>query len=238
MIFIRVFFITDIHGYYEPMIKLFEYAKVSILTDKLFIGGDMIDRGPDSALVVRDIHNFQKLSPSNVHICKGNHEQMIAWYFNAASNMFLKYGGVETLNSFKSVFGLKNPIVQEYVNWMSNLPLLIEHNDYIFTHAGIDPSQTLKEQTEEVIWTLQSDLYQHSKESIFKQTDGRKIVHGHTYYPYVEDDGCRISCDLGSIDEVNPQLGLVDLTNQIYYSYSLKTKRIKVKPIIKLYAEE
>ena len=62
--------IGDIHGHYDGLMSLLE-AIAPGSDDMVYLLGDLIDRGPQSAQVV----NFIMQSP--YHCLLGNHEQML-----------------------------------------------------------------------------------------------------------------------------------------------------------------
>lgn len=71
----RMFAIGDIHGCFQPFKHLVE-TKINLKpTDKLFLIGDYIDRGPDSKEVIDYIIHLQKNGFDIVPLL-GNHEAL------------------------------------------------------------------------------------------------------------------------------------------------------------------
>ena len=98
----RFFIIGDIHGCYKTLQKLlFEELKIKI-TDRILFLGDYIDRGPHSKKVIKLV---MKLEEEGYEIDKllGNHELMLMDSLKSPFQYhhWLKYGGKETLLSFK-----------------------------------------------------------------------------------------------------------------------------------------
>ena len=101
----RVYAVGDIHGCAD----LFEALIAAIEADDTTRGGasttvillgDLIDRGPDSAGVIRLARDWQQRL--RVRILMGNHEEMFLAALRKPSVMrpFLRFGGRETLLSY------------------------------------------------------------------------------------------------------------------------------------------
>ncbi len=229
----RIFFITDIHGNHYPMMKLLEKAKFNPMKDILIFGGDMIDRGPDSGLVIKEVKKLTEEYPS-VKAVIGNHEEMSLWFFTQQSQMWHLHGGQQASDSFDREFKDSDELI-EHLMWMSNLPIVWEDDDYIFTHAGLNEDFPLLQQPRKSLWITQMEFHSFRKELLLDYTNGRKVIHGHTPTKSVLDDGARISCDLGaSVLEKGQALALVDLTNNEFYKYNLLTNNIRKYQIKKI----
>ncbi|UFJ41102.1 metallophosphoesterase [Brevibacillus humidisoli] len=134
----RKLFITDIHGEYNGMMKLLEHADFQPSSDQLVIGGDMVSRGNDSGLVLKGVRRLALQHPTNVVALMGNHEEMMSWYFQGKSDLWLRHAGKHTLSKVKKTFRQENEL-QEHVAWAASLPLLHQDHQYVYTHAGIVP---------------------------------------------------------------------------------------------------
>lgn len=154
----RTFFITDIHGDLEGLNLLLDKAEVVPDRDQLVFGGDMINRGKDSAGVVRRIKQLTEQYPHNVHAVMGNHEEMMADYLVRGDKLWLSHGGHETLKSFAAAFP-DEAVRQEQMVWACSLPLYYENDRYIFTHAGLNPAQPLDKQERDILWMNEYDFY-------------------------------------------------------------------------------
>ncbi len=129
--------IGDVHGCYKTLLALLE--KIPKDQDIVFVG-DLIDRGPSSKDVV-------ELVKSKYMSVMGNHEEMMInaceydpeqslWGNYSAMRDFIRNGGEETLKSYgidwtSDFKGLlesikNNPKLQEHLQWMSNMPEIIE----------------------------------------------------------------------------------------------------------------
>jgi serine/threonine protein phosphatase 1 len=157
--------------------------------------GDYIDRGPDSAGVIRAIMNFQAELPGRVVALKGNHEATMLEVVDgtATADHWLTQGGTETLRSYGIDSARELP--DAHVRWLRSLPLSHDDGRRLFVHAGIDPERSIDKQREhDLIWIREpflSDTRDH----------GRLIVHGHTPL----DDGVpdlrsnRLNLDTGAV---------------------------------------
>lgn len=232
----RKLFITDIHGDYDGMIKLFHQAKVNPKEDQLIIGGDMIDRGKDSGKVVKHLKYWCDQYPDNVKAVIGNHEKMCGWYLNSYSRMWLNHGGYGSIDSFNNTFS-EVTVLDAHLLWLQELPIYVEDDEFIYTHAGIDPYVPMTEQEHEVIWMQELEFYSFPKETVLNATGGKPIIHGHTACEYALFDGARLNGDLGS--ETYPiveerGLGLFNLTDWTYWTYKSHTQKIEKRKILKL----
>lgn len=68
--------LSDIHGDLKALESLVDVAKIDLFNDKIFILGDVIDRGPYS---LETIHYMMEYP--GFKLIRGNHEGMfIKWY--------------------------------------------------------------------------------------------------------------------------------------------------------------
>ena len=72
----RKILIGDIHGCLATFKALLEQINIHRETDKLFLPGDYVDRGPDSKGVIDEIISLQQTGYAVLPI-RGNHEQML-----------------------------------------------------------------------------------------------------------------------------------------------------------------
>jgi serine/threonine protein phosphatase 1 len=230
---------TDIHGDHKGMMKLFEHVKFNPSTEQIVICGDMIDRGKESGQVLKEIYETQEKYPSNVLAVTGNHEEMMKWYtvghdVPEEEGMWMIHGGIGTQASFNTAFR-NNDVRNKIIKWACSLPIIIEDDEFVYTHAGIDPSCPLNEQSRDVIWMNEGTFYAYDRDLLLAVTGGKPIIHGHTPVEYMYFDGARLNCDLGSQSyEIVEERGLalVNLTEQIYYVYKSHTKTIEKRSIV------
>lgn len=166
---------SDIHGHYDEFIEMMELIKFSN-KDKLFIIGDIIDRGPKSLQMIEYVR-----SHDNVIMLLGNHELMMYDYFRQKSamnrNVWYSNGGRVTHNDIiASVSEDKlDALEQELLGWSGKLPLILEVEigdiRYVLCHA--DP---FVERKDEMVWNR---IY--PDERIYRDPESNVIfITGHT----------------------------------------------------------
>ncbi len=226
------FFITDIHGDDVGLERLLEHAQVDFNRDLLIIGGDMIDRGNGNAKVIRRIKELTEAFPDHVIALLGNHEEMALAYFWNGDKLWLQHGGRETLRDWEKTFSKDQ--INEFLQWMNNLPLVYQTESYMFTHAGLNPDVALLQQGRDILWMSESEFYGISREELLALTGHRPVVHGHTPVERIYFDGVRLNCDLGSntypVIEARG-LCLVELEQMIYHVYLPSKGRIETRSI-------
>ena len=177
----RVLAIGDVHGMYEKLIKLMDKIRFNPDEDLLIFLGDYIDRGPDPGRCLQYIFAFQQQYPDVVVCLMGNHEVMMSSYFMQKrgnyNNLIVDYagswldnGGLETL---KQLDEMDADTKEELLQWVMNLPVKYQYQDYFFCHAGVDPDVPLAVQNEfDMLWRRQQWWEQYKGEET--------LVVGHT----------------------------------------------------------
>jgi serine/threonine protein phosphatase 1 len=206
----RYYVIGDIHGrldLFEALIGEIEaeIARDTTVDHRIVLLGDLVDRGPDSAGVVERTRLWQQAR--NVRVLAGNHEEMFLAAFEKpeALRHFLKHGGRETVLSYglstkqlatltlEQIFErLPHLVSQATRDYIAGFEPMIRAGDYVFVHAGIDPSRPLAEQKRsDLLWIRERFL---SHEGPLEKV----VVHGHTIFDRVMDCGNRIGIDTGA----------------------------------------
>ncbi len=177
----RVLAIGDVHGMYEKLIKLMDKIRFNPDEDLLIFLGDYIDRGPDPDRCLQYIFALQQQYPDVVVCLMGNHEVMMSSYFmqkrGSYNNLIVDYagswldnGGLETL---KQLDEMDADTKEELLQWVMNLPVKYQYQDYFFCHAGVDPDVPLAVQNEfDMLWRRQQWWEQYKGEET--------LVVGHT----------------------------------------------------------
>lgn len=207
----RVYAVGDIHGRDDLFVQLLDLIEVDNATRppcavELVLLGDLIDRGPDSARVVR---RAMRLAAGGVTIVlKGNHEAAMVDALAGDREKFalwLKFGGAASLRSwgvaeelitaapFEELLAAANqavPVTERA--WLARMRRWVQIGDYYFVHAGVRPGVPLERQVDEdCLWIrdefLSSDRYH-----------GAMIVHGHSISAAVEHRENRIGIDTGA----------------------------------------
>ncbi|MGG3469176.1 metallophosphoesterase family protein [Neobacillus pocheonensis] len=223
----RKWVMSDIHGQYNAMRKLLEFSNVNYEKDQLIFLGDFIDRGPDSAQVVKYVRDLKIQYPNNVYAIIGNHEVMMREFvFEGKSDRWLRFGGYQTIESLKNAFKMISERDQHLV-WLANLGYYCMDEEYLYVHAGIDPVSELNKQYDEVTFIEIDEMYKVPPLDLKEVIGDRIIVHGHTPYPSVYQTENFISCDTGASVLEDGVLSLVELNSKTYYSCELVNFQIK-----------
>jgi serine/threonine protein phosphatase 1 len=209
----RIYAIGDVHGRLDlfdrllAMIEEDQHERAPMVPEIVLLG-DLIDRGPDSAGVVR-----RAMAPpawARVTALMGNHEvSMIDALQDKAEAMrtWLDFGGHQSLLSwgvpaelldrgtFDEIAAIATALIpREELCWIAGLRQHVHIGDYYFVHAGIRPGIGLEEQ-------LPCDNYWIRGEFLESRRDhGAIIVHGHTISPDIDEQDNRIGIDTGAYD--------------------------------------
>ena len=145
----KTYAISDIHGGNQQLIVLLPALNIQS-DDTLIFLGDVIDRGVNSKGVLDTIIHYQTLC--HVILIKGNHEEMMlgAVHEREYLKYWLKFGGIETLQSFGVTADLQylKQIPFTYFKLLKSAIPYYETQDFIFTHATPLPHLPMDEQTD------------------------------------------------------------------------------------------
>ena len=189
--------IGDVHGSLGLLRTLIKrcrrHARGRAMT-MVFLG-DYIDRGPDSAGVIRFIMDLQSELRERLIALKGNHEAMVIDVIDGKveAEFWLSQGGAQTLRSYGVTSA--DALPRDHVKWLRSLPTSHDDGRRFFAHAGIDPDKPLTAQSEhDLIWIREPFLSD-------QRDHGRLIVHGHTPLEAATPDlrGNRLNIDTGAV---------------------------------------
>jgi serine/threonine protein phosphatase 1 len=192
-----IYAIGDIHGCADLLGKMLDQIIQNPRTNqkllKIIVLGDMIDRGPASSEALEMILAWIDTPPRplEMHVLKGNHEQMFLDFLSDPEKngpFWLRNGGVETLKSY----GLRLPsqnlsakelrlahrqalaaIPPRHITLLQSAKSLLISPDYVFCHACIDATLSLQQQDQQTL--LWSRKFPPDDEDY----TGPVIVHGH-----------------------------------------------------------
>lgn len=173
--------ISDIHGHYDLFIKLLENIGFSD-EDKLYILGDMIDKGNKSIEILNYIIN-----KTNVYAVIGNHEYEFLKYYD---HLMQDYDGndIEILDKLKTFFG-DDRLTWEIVDYLDNLPSFVESDCFIGVHAGfaLDENNVILPLDRQNLNKMVNDRFFKSREVI--NPFGKPVLFGHTPCCYENQTG-------------------------------------------------
>ena len=157
--------------------------------------GDYIDRGPDSAGVVRFMMRLADELGDRLIALRGNHEAFVLGLLDGTVllEIWLANGGVETLDSY----GVREvgDLPRVHLDWMRSLRLSHDDGRRFYVHAGVDPDKPLDAQDErDMLWIREPFLSE-------RRDYGRFIVHGHTPLQTAVPDlrGNRLNLDTAAV---------------------------------------
>ncbi|GGK73375.1 symmetrical bis(5'-nucleosyl)-tetraphosphatase [Amphritea balenae] len=148
--------IGDIQGCFDEFMALLEQINFSA-DDKLWIAGDLVNRGPKSLETVRFLRNMG----DQVSVVLGNHDL----------HMLAVHSGVikaKRGDTFQDL--LQAPDAEALINWLRHQSLLVTDKKlgYTMVHAGIPPQWSVKKahkrarEVETIIQsTLAKEFYRH-----------------------------------------------------------------------------
>ena len=116
--------IGDIQGCFDDLCRLLEYLQYDDTSDELWFVGDLINRGPNNL----DTLLFVQGLGDNAKVVLGNHDLHL---------LAIVFGGHRSMDSdtFSDVLGSSHR--EELCHWLRSLPLLVESENHVMTHAGI-----------------------------------------------------------------------------------------------------
>lgn len=194
--------IGDIHGRADLLKRALEHLSPA---DQIICVGDYIDRGENSAEVLRLLHDRR-----DIQCLKGNHEEMLLKFLEdptGQGSRWLRYGGLQTLASFgvsgvtettasSRLLEVRDALIAamgpELINWIQALPLRFCSGNVAVVHAAANPETALQDQQQHHL------LWGHPEFHKTPRRDGIWIVHGHTIVDSATARNGRIAIDTGA----------------------------------------
>lgn len=134
----RTILVGDIHGCLDEFEHLLDKLSYNPTYDRLILLGDLIDRGPDSAGVVRAARLM------NLECVKGNHEfKFLKWHKSVGTrtDVYDKKDFYDVLN-------------EEDINYIYQMPTYIKLDDVVVVHAGLKPGIAISNQSKDDLMYL------------------------------------------------------------------------------------
>ena len=206
----RVYAVGDVHGRLDLFNQLIAAIESVDATrgpadTTIVLLGDLVDRGPDSAGVIRAARDLAQRR--SVRILLGNHEEMFldALESEEVLKHFLRYGGRETVLSYPVDHAayhraelaearelIRAAVPQDDIMFMRSFEDQVRIGDYLFVHAGIRPGVPLEEQRVADLRWIREPFLSHG------DSFGPVVVHGHTIFDEVDFTPNRIGVDTGA----------------------------------------
>ncbi len=124
--------VGDIQGCYTELLQLLEKIRFDRAADRLWLVGDLVNRGPGSLEVLRLI---KSMGNSAITVL-GNHDLHLL----AVANGTGKLHRGDTLSGI-----LAAPDREELLTWLRHQRLLHAEGDFVLVHAGLLPGWTVAE---------------------------------------------------------------------------------------------
>ena len=192
--------IGDIHGRDDLLARALAAASPA----HVVCVGDYVDRGPDSAGVLRRL-----AARADITCLMGNHEEMLLRFLEAPTGpaaRWLNHGGDRTLTSFaiplpdkadprdrtRARDALRDAMGPALIDWLGALPSSWVSGNVAVVHAGADPGRAIADQPEAVLRWGHRDFERRPRR------DGVWIVHGHTVVSTPQQAGAVVSIDTGA----------------------------------------
>lgn len=196
------YIVADIHGCYHQYQMLLEKIQFSE-KDKLYVLGDVVDRGPEPIKVLQDMmkrrnvifilgnHDFIMytfMKKMSVEITEDNYDKHLTTDLLLDYNLWLQDGGRVTVEQFNKLSYSEKMDMLDYIAGAS-LYEVIENNgkEYRLVHAGLSNFAPDKAMDEYDLYDFLEERTDYTKryypeENIF-------LVTGHTPTVFIEDWG-------------------------------------------------
>lgn len=193
----RTFAIGDIHGDRAALDVLLSRLPALTAQDTVVFLGDYVDRGPDSAGVVRRVRQLQAETPARVVTLRGNHEDKWLECYDDPSPGFLLPRGNGCLEMYRSfagkpplgpdeehssadivgLFDVRAWFPRDVYDWMKALPLWYEDEHAVYVHAGLEGEGHAWQHPKDsraacLLWMREPDFFQNYQ--------GKRLIFGHT----------------------------------------------------------
>lgn len=121
--------IGDLQGCHEEFVQLLELVGFSPATDRLWLVGDLVNRGPGSLPILREV----KALGDAARVVLGNHDFHL---LTVAAGIRPPHRG-DTLDAV-----LAAPDRSDLLDWLRTRPLVVREGEMLMVHAGLLPSWT------------------------------------------------------------------------------------------------
>ncbi len=136
--------VGDVQGCFTTLTRLLRRIDFDARNDRLWLVGDMVNRGPDSLEVLR----WAKGMGGTVTAVLGNHDLHLI----ALAEGLREPRRRDTLDAV-----LEAPDLDALLEWLVGRPLFHREDDFVMVHAGLLPQWSLDE-AEALAWEAQESL--------------------------------------------------------------------------------
>ncbi len=222
-----LFVIPDLHGAFPLLLDALAWKAREFADHRLIVLGDMIDRGLESARVLRCLMEL----PSATCLM-GNHEAMLLDVLDDPLRHgadWLRFGGQETLLSFgfqglprgpeaicAMAATLRERMGEDMIEWLRARPLYCQSGNVVMVHAALEPRRALQAQSRK------SMLWGHPDFGRVPRQDGLFVVHGHNVVPRARVEGGCLSLDTGAYATGILSFSVIDSRGPVIYTLDLE----------------
>jgi len=130
---VALYAIGDLQGCHAQFMALLERIRFDPARDRLWLTGDLVNRGPDSLAVLREVKSLGDCATTVL----GNHDLHLLAMAFAPRTVRKRERGLEAV--------LEAPDASELLGWLAARPLLHRERgvDWTLIHAGLPPQWTL-----------------------------------------------------------------------------------------------
>ncbi|SFI43973.1 metallophosphoesterase [Planctomicrobium piriforme] len=198
--------IGDIHGQVAQLDRVLQqlFELPDFENRWIVFIGDLVDRGPDPKAAIDRLLEVRRRHERTTLVC-GNHELAMTaalnlvetpdycdwggrWMDHYGCGPTFRSYGIDDVGNFQS---LADALPADHRDLLSNIPWCVEHPEYFFVHAGLDPAAPFAMQREvlrERDYTLTRPQWLCSKSLTFQEPPrdcDRIVVSGHVRVPQV-----------------------------------------------------
>ena len=180
--------LSDLHGQYDKFMDMLKLTKFND-NDKMYILGDIFDRGPDPLKILDYI-----ICKKNIDFIPGNHEYMFLEFYNTYDARLWSYNGGKT--TMIQLMKRGEDYLKALYDYLTKLPLVKIHDKFILTHAGLYLPKNQNQYTLQEILSLQNaefNLWSRSNINNERQYKDYTVICGHTPTLYVDPDQYQMS---------------------------------------------
>ena len=167
--------IGDVHGCFDSLQALLERLPLRMDEDRLWLVGDLVNRGPDNLGVLRWARETSERMGDRFAAVLGNHDV----------HLLARAAGVAEArkkDTLDDVLGTKTDERAELIAWLRERPLIHREGDRLLVHGGLLPGWTL-----ETAETLARDT-----ETVLRGPDGDRLLADYAERNGRFDTECRI----------------------------------------------
>jgi serine/threonine protein phosphatase 1 len=207
--------IGDVHGQTEKLAMIMEKLLHTPNAKQRWIVfmGDLVDRGPDSRGTIDLICELMSHGYKVTSIC-GNHDYAMAASLNFnvtpyqadwATRWMDHYDSESTFESYgvgpKQLRDLAHAVPTQHRQLLTDMPWCVEHPQYLFVHAGLDPFMPMDIQLKilrQKDYSLNRPQWMYDKKLVHSDLPNDcklTVVSGHVCVPEVVMTRQRILCD-------------------------------------------